>query len=358
MSHHKLKEAVFKINTGGGSGTGFYLANHDIIVTNFHVIEGSKTVAIEDQRQDRYLADVVFGNPQTDIAFLKAHKTVFNESVDFNEIKPVNNRDDVWVVGYPFGMPFTETKGVVSNNRQLMDGRYFIQIDAAVNPGNSGGPVVDDEGNLLGVTTAKFTNADNMGFAIPTDVVQEELNSLKANNELKYSIKCNSCKSLVFDKTDYCPNCGAQVDEHLFDEKQPSEFAVFVEDALKELGMNPVLARTGFDFWEFHQGSSQIRIFIFNKNYLYATSPLNNLPHQNLEQLYSYLLSDPIAPYRLGVYNNQIFVSYRIHISDIYSSKKSEIKQNLTNLALKADELDDYFIQEYGAERTNFSKQG
>ncbi len=356
MSHNTLRNAVFKINTGSGSGTGFYLKNYDVIVTNFHVIEGNKQVAIEDQQKDRYLAKVVFGNPKTDIAFLRADKPEFPSSVNFDQIREVNNRDEVWVIGYPFGMPFTETKGVVSNSKQLMDGRHFIQIDAAVNPGNSGGPVVDDQGNLLGVTTAKFTNADNMGFAIPTEIVQEELESLKANGDFKYSIKCNSCKNLVFDKTDYCPNCGAQIDEHLFDEKGLDEFGIFVEDALKSLGMNPVLARTGFDFWEFHQGSSQIRIFVFNRNYLYATSPMNRLPNQGLDKLYSYLLSDPVAPYKLGVYNNQIFLSYRIHITDIYTSKKEEIKKLLTNLPLKADEMDDFFVNEFGAEMTNFSK--
>lgn len=357
MSHKLLREAVFKINTGSGSGTGFYLRNHNVIVTNFHVIEGSKRVSIEDQEKNRYLAHVVFGNPHTDIAFLRADKPTFDGAVQFDEIKPVENRDKVWVIGYPFGMPYTETEGIVSNNNQLMDGRHFIQIDAAVNPGNSGGPVVDGDGNLLGVTTAKFNNADNMGFAIPTNIVQEELDSLKLNTDLQYSIKCNSCKNLVFEKTDYCPNCGAQVNENLFDEKTLDEFAQFVETALNSLDMNPVLARTGHDYWEFYQGSSQIRIFVFNRNYLYATSPLNNLPNQKLEELYSYLLSNPVSPYKLGVYNNQIFISYRFHISDIYTSKKEEIQNHLTHLALKADEMDDYFVNNFGAKMTNFSKK-
>jgi serine protease Do len=149
MNHKLLRDAVFKINTGTGSGTGFYLQQHGVIVTNFHVIEGNHRVAIEDQQKNRYLAHVVFGNPETDIAFLRADKPSFAGAVAFNEVKLVENRDKVWVIGYPFGLPYTETEGIVSNSNQLMDGRNFIQIDAAVNPGNSGGPVVDSEGNLL-----------------------------------------------------------------------------------------------------------------------------------------------------------------------------------------------------------------
>ena len=356
MSHNTLRKAVFKINTSSGSGSGFYLEDYDVVVTNFHVIEGSKKVAIEDQQKNRYLASVVFGNPETDIAFLKAERSVFTSSVDFSEILEVNNRDKVWVIGYPFGMPFTETEGIVSNSNQLMDGRHFIQIDAAVNPGNSGGPVVDEAGKLLGVTTAKFTNADNMGFAIPGSVVQDELKSLESNVDFRYSVKCNSCKNLVYEKTDYCPTCGAHINEHLFDENALNEFGSFVEDALKQLNMDPILARTGFDYWQFHQGSSQIRIFIYNRNYLYCTSPLNQLPSQNLEALYTYLLSDPVAPYTFGVFNNQIFISYRIHISDIYSDKKDEIQHHLTHLPLKADDMDDFFVNEYACEKTHFSK--
>lgn len=358
MSNDALKKAVFKINTGQGSGSGFYLKGEDVVVTNFHVIEGSKQVALEDQQQNRYLAKVVFGNPETDIAFLKAEDpSIFQAAISFPEVRELENRDKVWVIGYPFGMPYTVTSGIVSNNNQLMNGRYFIQIDAAVNPGNSGGPVVDQEGHLLGVTTAKFNNAENMGFAIPTSVVQEELDSLKANDELRYSIKCNSCKNLVFEKTDYCPHCGAQINELLFEEKSLDQFGGFVEGALQSLDMNPVLARTGFDYWQFHQGSSQIRIFVYNQNYLYCTSPMNQLPSQNLDELYVYLLSDPEPPYKFGIYNNQIYISYRIHISDIYSEMREEIQQRITQLALKADEMDDKLAERFGAPKTHFAKE-
>lgn len=357
MTYENLRNAVFKINTAQGSGSGFYLEEYDVVVTNFHVIEGFKKVAIENQSKDRFVADVVFGNPETDIAFLKADRSIFKSGVSFNDVIPVQNRDKVWVIGFPFGMPYTETEGIISNSNQLMEGRYFIQIDAAVNPGNSGGPVVDKDGKLLGVTTAKFSNAENMGFAIPASMVMEELASLAGNEQMRYSIKCNSCKNLVFEKTDYCPICGATVNENLFDEKEQDAFALFVESALSSLNMDPVLARTGFDYWQFYQGSSQIRIFVYNQNYLYATSPLNQLPSKNLEKLYSYLLSDPAPPYNLGVYANQIFISYRIHISDIYSKRAEQIRTMLTNLPLKADEMDDFFIAEYGCEKTNYTRE-
>ena len=92
---------------------------------------------------------------------------------DFSSLPDISLAEDdtltigrkVYVAGYPYGMPFTITEGSVSSPKQLMDGKY-IQTDAAVNPGNSGGPILDEDNRVVGVTVSKFTQADNMGFGI------------------------------------------------------------------------------------------------------------------------------------------------------------------------------------------------
>lgn len=356
MNHEQLKNAVYKINTASGSGTGFYLNAPNIFVTNYHVVEGNKNVAIENQTQDRFIAKVIYVNPDADIAFLKSENHTPDSTIPFDSVQEVRSRDKVFVLGFPFGMPYTITEGIVSNEKQLLDGKNFIQTDAAVNPGNSGGPVVNAEGLLVGVTTAKFTEADNVGFAIPAKIVREELDTLAQNTEGKFSMKCDSCKSLIFEKTDYCPNCGSTINEKIFDDKEISKLSVFVEEAIKNMGTNPILARSGTEYWEFHSGSALVRIFVYDKNYLYATSPMNNLPTGNLEALLRYQLSNPVPPYKLAVYNNQIYLSYRVRMSDVFSNRADEIKQNLSNLILKANEMDDYFVHEFGCEKTNYAK--
>ena len=356
MNHEQLKNAVYKINTASGSGTGFYLNAPNIFVTNYHVVEGNKNVAIENQTQDRFIAKVIYVNPDADIAFLKSENHTPDSTIPFDSVQEVRSRDKVFVLGFPFGMPYTITEGIVSNEKQLLDGKNFIQTDAAVNPGNSGGPVVNAEGLLVGVTTAKFTEADNVGFAIPAKIVREELDTLAQNTEGKFSMKCDSCKSLIFEKTDYCPNCGSTINEKIFDDKEISKLSVFVEEAIKNMGTNPILARSGTEYWEFHSGSALVRIFVYDKNYLYATSPMNNLPTGNLEALLRYQLSNPVPPYKLAVYNNQIYLSYRVRMSDVFSNREDEIKQNLSNLILKANEMDDYFVHEFGCDKTNYAK--
>lgn len=358
MEHfQQLAPAVCKVITADGSGTCFYMKTDNIWVTNYHVVAGHKQVTLETQQMDRYLANVVFISPMDDIAFLRSdYRLTDYPGIPYQSGRDVQVSDPVYVLGYPFGMPFSVTEGIVSSPNQLMEGRRYIQTDAAVNPGNSGGPVLAADGNLVGITTAKFQEADNMGFAIPAGVLEEQFQFIGQNPSDQYSLKCPSCDMLILNRTEYCDNCGAEINQRLFDEIPLSDLAVFVEGALESLGMNPILARAGTEYWKFHQGSSEIRIFLYDRNYLYATSPLNKLPKANLKELYEYLLKDKVAPYQLGITDNQIFIAYRFHLSDLYSSHINEIRENLTKLALKADEMDDFFVNEFGCEMTTYSK--
>lgn len=357
MNEEILKEAVFKINTASGTGSGFYILEKDLIVTNFHVVEENKVVSIQSHTQDRYIADVVYINPDVDIAFLKLREklNITNPIILSNKNVEVKNRDKVIVLGFPFGMPFTVTEGIVSNNKQLIEGKNYIQTDAAINPGNSGGPVLDTNNRLVGVISSKFADAENIGFAIPTSIIEEELSSFDETKK-KFGLKCDSCKNVIYEKVEDCPYCGARIDDSLFEEKELDGIAVFVEAAIGKLNINPVLAREGVDFWRFHQGSSLINMFVYNNYYLHATSPLNELPNSNIEELYTYLLSDSLYPYKLGIYNNQIYITYRVHISDINSTRRDEIINNLSNLAIVADRMDDFLEKNYQCSKTSYSK--
>ncbi|MCX2678750.1 trypsin-like peptidase domain-containing protein [Galbibacter sp. EGI 63066] len=356
---NNVSDSIFKINTASGSGSGFYIKEHDIIITNYHVVNGNREVAVENTTKDRYLANVVMVNPVTDLAFLKCSDSFNAAGVKINKETIPAGRDQVFVHGFPFGMPYTVTQGIISSPDQLMDGRHFVQTDAAVNPGNSGGPMLNNNNELVAVTTSKFNHADNVGFGIPLNTVIEELDTLSSITDYStYSLKCDSCGTLISERIEYCTSCGNNVDTKVFafETNQLSKIAVFVEDALTQAGTNPVLARSGANVWEFHHGSSLIRIFIFKNNYLYITSPLNELPKGNLGSLLEYILQDNVKPYKLGVHKDTIFISYRVAIADLFSPKANEIKNNITQMLQKADDLDDFFVDNYNCKMTSFSK--
>jgi len=344
---HNFEPFVFKVITASGSGSSFYLRDKKIFITNYHVVGQFKHVSLQDPNGTRHLAKVILANPSDDIAFLKAENEFDVPSLSL-QMEPVTRGEQVFVAGFPFGMPFTVTQGTVSAPNQLMSGKNYVQTDAAVNPGNSGGPVFNTKGEVIGITTSKFTSADNMGFAVPVTSLVEEFESLPLLVDNTFNLVCDSCATLIQDRVAYCNNCGQNIDEKLFDEPSLTDLAHFCEEAVLELGVNPVLARQGPEFWEFYHGSSLVRMFVYNQSYLYVTSPINQLPVQNMQLLLEELLSRNIQPFKLGIWEKEVYVSYRVHISDVFGVRREEVKKNIAGLYHKANELDDYFVETFG----------
>lgn len=349
---------VYKVTHAGGSGSCFYLKSHDLFVTNYHVVSGFHEVAIHDNDRNPYLARVVLVNPALDIALMVADG-------DFSQLPELSLAADdaleiggkVSVAGYPYGMPFTVTEGSVSSPKQLMDGKYYIQTDAAVNPGNSGGPIFNENNEVVGVTVSKFSNADNMGFGIRVEALRKLLEVVDDMDRSCFQVQCDSCDGLIAGEEDFCPSCGEKLPEGIFAERQQSPLAVFCEQAIEEMGVNPVLARDGYDSWTFHKGSSEIRIFVYDNTYLFAVSPINLLPKKDVEPVLDYMLSEDFTPYKMGIEGRQIYLAYRIHLSDLTEASEDEIRRNLVNLALRADEMDNKMVERFGCEFSEYSRQ-
>ncbi len=164
-------------------GSGFFITTDGYIVTNNHVVDHASEVTVTTDAGKVIKAKVIGVDPKTDLALLKA------EGVDFPAVKFAAKAPRVgdWViaVGNPFGLGGTVTAGIVSaRGRDIGNGPYddFIQIDAPVNHGNSGGPTFNNEGEVVGVNTAIFSPSGGsvgIGFAIASDVVQTVIEQLK-----------------------------------------------------------------------------------------------------------------------------------------------------------------------------------
>ena len=89
-------------------------------------------------------------------------------------------------------------------------------------------------------------------------------------------------------------------------------------------------------------------MFVYNRDYLYVTSPINQLPQQNMQGLLEELVSRDTAPYKLGIWEKEVYVSYRVHITDVFGPRAAEVKKNIAELYRKANDLDDYFAEKYG----------
>ena len=169
-----------------GQGTGIIVSNDGYIVTNSHVIGDSKTAykyQIINNNGVKYNANVVGYDTRTDLAVLKI-KGKDLKPVHFVKKSHLQVGEDIIAVGNPGGLDFQNslTKGIVSAKDRTLDDSTvsYIQTDAAVNPGNSGGPLCNLYGEVIGITTAKINSAtyEGMGFAIPTDTVETVVNNI------------------------------------------------------------------------------------------------------------------------------------------------------------------------------------
>ncbi|WP_424981773.1 Do family serine endopeptidase [Maritalea sp. S77] len=163
---------------GQAVGSGFIISSDGFVVTNNHVIEDADEVMVVMENGDEMTAKIIGTDPRTDLALLKIEAASDLQYVEFSD-NEARVGDWVVAIGNPFGLGGTVTAGIVSaRGRDINANAYddFIQIDAAVNRGNSGGPAFDTTGKVVGVNTAIFSpSGGNVGiaFAIPASTVKQ-----------------------------------------------------------------------------------------------------------------------------------------------------------------------------------------
>ena len=172
-----------------GLGSGFFISADGYVVTNNHVVDHAKTVQVTTDDGRTFDAKVVGTDPKTDVALLKVTESGGFPYVSLAKTAP---RVGDWVVaiGNPFGLGGTVTAGIVSaRGRDLGASAYddFLQIDAPINKGNSGGPTFNLQGEVVGVNTAIFSplgGSVGLAFAIPSETVQSVVNQLETEGQV------------------------------------------------------------------------------------------------------------------------------------------------------------------------------
>ncbi len=176
----------------GSLGSGVIVRPNGVIVTNNHVIEGADEIRIVLSDRREFEADVVLADPKTDLAILQINAGEERlPTLTLADSDEVLVGDLVLAIGNPFGVGQTVTSGIVSATARTQQGisdfGFFIQTDAAVNPGNSGGALVGMRGQLLGINTAIYsrTGASNgIGFAVPATMVNSVLRAALNEGQL------------------------------------------------------------------------------------------------------------------------------------------------------------------------------
>lgn len=168
-------------------GSGFIIDREGYILTNNHVVEKAQSIKVKLTDGKEYDATVIGKDPKTDIALIKINAKQSLPVAPFGDSDKLEVGDWVVAIGNPFGLEHTVTQGIVSAKGRIIGlGPYddLIQTDASINPGNSGGPLFDLHGEVVGMNTAIFSGGQNIGFAIPINVVKDLLPQLKSKGKV------------------------------------------------------------------------------------------------------------------------------------------------------------------------------
>ncbi|MEK6820611.1 MAG: trypsin-like peptidase domain-containing protein [Nanoarchaeota archaeon] len=171
-------ESIVSIKTDAAQGSGFIISSDGYLITNAHVLSGAhyaKALTYGDELKD---ATLIGYNLNFDIALLKIQGSY--DYLQFGDSNSVRVGEKVIAVGNPYGLSFTVTEGIVSavNRKGVNDLPFYIQTDVPLNPGNSGGPLIDKEGEVIGVTNFKVGGAEALGFALDSNHAIEAVNNI------------------------------------------------------------------------------------------------------------------------------------------------------------------------------------
>jgi len=314
-----MSKAVVQIASPYTTGTGFYLSGYDIIVTNEHVVDRCREVTISIGSEFTQRAQVVYIDKKYDLAFLQpAEKINDVPQLVLETTLPIQG-ETVIAVGHPFGLRFTATQGIVSNALFEQHQVPYIQHDAALNPGNSGGPLINDAGKILGINTFIHRGGQRMGFALPIRFVEEAIQAFTVIGHGDIA-RCQNCLKMVHVhniEEGYCPQCGTPI-------KLPSQMKPYtpvgissiIEQAIGSLSISVKLARRGMDRWSLKDQPYDAHVQHDAKSgFITGAAVLGSLPPKDVKSLYVYLLrqNDKLDDVQLSVHGGAVVLSYVLY---------------------------------------------
>lgn len=177
-----VAEAVVKVSTPGGLGSGFFINEQGYLITNCHVIEQETKIEVTVfqkgangfEKKTFKNVKIEALNPFVDLALLKVEDLEGAEIkyVCLGNLEDINVGQRVFAIGTPLGLERTVTDGVISTKNRSFEGLVYLQTNADINPGNSGGPLFNLAGEVIGVTNMGYIFFGGLGFAIPVDYVR------------------------------------------------------------------------------------------------------------------------------------------------------------------------------------------
>ena len=171
-------KGVVTIQTNVAQGTGFLITDDGYIMTNAHVLSGARYANIYAYDSEKYSASLIGYDSNLDVALLKISGT-FNK-IALGDSDSVRLGEKVIAIGNPLGLSFSTSEGIISaRDREGSNNLpYYFQTDASLNPGNSGGPLINTRGEVIGINNFKISGGESLGFALEINYAREKVNQI------------------------------------------------------------------------------------------------------------------------------------------------------------------------------------
>ena len=348
-----IKPYIIQIATPYSRGTGFYLPQFELILTNEHIVRDNREVIIDGTGFEKQLTQVIYLDDHNDLAFLNAPKLSLSPIIISDVI--LTEGIEVLAIGHSFGANFCSATGTFAGLIGERGRPEYIYHTASLNPGNSGGPLLNDKGELIGINTFLIDDDQITAFALPVKTLLPVIQSYK---ELQSeAIRCSACGIIVSKKessNQKCPGCYQKI---IFasdiDPYEPVGVAKAIEEMLSLAGYQAELSRLGPGNWEIQQGSAQIHISYYDKTGLIiGDAYLCTLPPEHPNALFEFLLKQnyEIEGLTFSIREQDIVLSLLIY--DRYLNVDTG-KRLFKHLFEMADHYDDLLVDRFGAQWSN-----
>lgn len=347
----RVREGVVGVRAGAGSGTGFFIAEN-VIVTNVHVIGYAEEATVHTERGDESVARVAHADTRRDVALL-VPKRLRKRPLSIERAEP-GVGDEVYAIGHPLGLELTVTRGIVSA-RRVVEGVAYIQTDAALNPGNSGGPLLDARGAVVGVSTMVRRGGQNLGFALPIGELWTALEEVRRDPDRKATYRCKECEAPYDVGDERCLRCGAALPytggrSVVLSQRAWVEAERLLSRLIAEMGFVPTRVWVDRGKWRIPQQNGEVWVELDDKGeYVTFSARLARVPRHGHEAFYRFLLTfndRASGALRAALERDVVVLSY---IEPTVFMSEREVGREFARLLALSAELRDTLSSAFGA---------
>ncbi len=347
-----MNRYVFQVATPFSVGTGVYLPQYKLVVTNEHVVRDNASVVIGSQDVGEQLATVVYLDSYHDLALLAPERAFELDALDLVDTLPPTGTSVV-AMGQCFGEPLRKMMGEVLESGFSYHGTDYLVHDARMEGTLSGGPLFTSDGRLLGINMLDTPDARVATLSLPAGQLRTILADF-ARGGGKGASRCFDCRQVTFEQVPnpggHCPGCGAELVLPSAVEDPPATGVnATIEAIITGGGHDPRLARRGPNLWNIREGSANITVAYHEDSGLVTGDAyLCKLPDPAPAELFAYLLRENARLRQLtfSTYGRDIILSLLIY--DRYLTVDSALPR-FENLFSQADAYDNVLVDRFGA---------